>query len=221
VINAKIKIRIFYFYIIKERKNNIFCINGNKYLHLFFINLKFKTMKRMLIASIVGGLLLFMWQFMSWTILNLHRPMQDYTPKQAEILDYLGKNLNEGFYYLPTYPAGTSQEGIQKQMDAEMGKPWAQIYYHKASPTDMLPSMARSFLIDILAVLLMVWVVSKMTYPSFQTILLTCLAVGFLSYLSTSYTNSIWFQTKSMPDMIDALCSWGLVGLWLGWILRR
>jgi hypothetical protein len=217
-----LKLKFAYFiFLIKERKNNIFCINGNKYLHLFFINQNLNTMKRMLIASIVGGLLLFIWQVMSWTFLNLHRPMQEYTPKQVEILDYLGQNLEEGFYLLPSSPDGTSQEEVEKNIAAAANKPWAQIYYHKADNTNMGANMARSLVIDILAVFLLVWVISKMTYPSFQTILISCLAIGFLSYLSTSYTNSIWYHTKSMPDLIDGLGSWGLIGLWLGWFLRR
>lgn len=178
-------------------------------------------MKRTLIASLVGGIILFLWQFLSWTVLNLHVSMQQYTPKQTEIMDYLSKNLDEGFYFLPTYPEGTSMADAEKYMKEYTGKPFAQIYYHKSSITSMAPNMARSLLIDILAVFLLVFVLSKMHYPSFQAILISSLAIGFLSYLSTSYTNSIWFQTKSMPDMIDAIVSWGLVGSWLGWILRR
>jgi sensor histidine kinase YesM len=178
-------------------------------------------MKKTIIASLVGGIILFMWQFLSNTVLNLHRPMQEYTPKQGEILEYLGKNLEEGFYYLPTYPAGTSQEEATKIMEESMGKPWAQIYYHKAAPTSITMNMVRSLVIDILAVFLLVWVVSQMSYPSFKTILFSSLAIGLLSYFTTAYGNSIWFETKSIPDLIDSVVSWGAIGAWLGWFLRR
>ncbi len=178
-------------------------------------------MKRTLIASIVGGIIFFVCQALSWTVINLHRPMQNHTPNQTAILDYLSKNLEEGFYYLPTYPNGASTADIEKVMANAPGKPWAQIYYHKSSPTNMAPIMARSLLIDILVVFILVFVLSKMNYPSFQTILLCSLAIGFMSYLSTSYTNSIWFETKSLPDLIESLAIWGIVGTWLGWFLRR
>ncbi len=178
-------------------------------------------MKRTLIASLVGGIIFFVCQALSWTVINLHRPMQNYTPNQTAILDYLSKNLEEGFYYLPTYPDDASPAVIESTMNEALGKPWAQIYYHKSSPTNMAPVMARSLLIDILIVFILVFIFSKMNFPSFQTILLSSLAIGFMSYLSTSYTNSIWFQTKSQPDLIESLAIWGIVGSWLGWFLRR
>ena len=57
-------------------------------------------MKKTIIGVLVGALILFIWQFISWGAVNLHSGMQQYTPKQTEILKYLGDNLEEGFYYL-------------------------------------------------------------------------------------------------------------------------
>ena len=94
-------------------------------------------MKKNTIASVVGGLILFLWQFLSWTILDMHRPMQNYTPKQQEILDFLGQNLEDGSYYLPTTPKGATMEENEKLMNESIGKPWAEIRYHKAMNTNM------------------------------------------------------------------------------------
>uniref|UniRef100_UPI003F6A21F7 hypothetical protein n=1 Tax=Sediminibacterium sp. TaxID=1917865 RepID=UPI003F6A21F7 len=60
-------------------------------------------MKKNIIASIVGGVLLFMWQFLSWTAINLHSPSQQYSAKQDTILAILKTHLDkEGGYYLPS-----------------------------------------------------------------------------------------------------------------------
>ncbi len=178
-------------------------------------------MKKLIIGALVGGLLLFFWQFLSNTILDLHRPMQDYTPKQTEILNYLNENLDEGFYYLPTAPAGTSAEENEKHMNEAIGKPWAQVYFHKAMNMSMPMNMLRGVIINILMVLLIGWVLLKMGKSSFQDIFLSCVVVGLVVYLNSSYTYSIWYQTKTMPDLIEYLVSWGLVGAWLGWWLNR
>ena len=114
-------------------------------------------MKKVIIASVIGGLILFVWQFLSWTILDLHRPMQNHTPKQQEILSFLGENLEEGNYLLPTLPVGTSWEEGEKQMKEAMGKPWAEIRYHKAMNTNMGMNMARGFLVDMIVVFLLCW----------------------------------------------------------------
>ncbi|CAH0994603.1 hypothetical protein EMA8858_00713 [Emticicia aquatica] len=179
-------------------------------------------MKKVVIASIVGGLLLFIWQTLSWTVLELHSPMQSYTPKQDEILKFLNENLDEGNYFLPTVPAGTSMEESDKAMTAAAGKPWADIRFHKAMnmQQNMGMNMIRGFLIDIIAVFLLCWFLLKNT-SDFKTTLLSCVALGLISYLTTDYTFQIWYETKTIPNLIDAIAGWGLCGIWLGWWLSR
>lgn len=178
-------------------------------------------MKKTILGVLVGALILFIWQFISWGAVNLHSDMQQHTPKQTEILKYLGDNLEEGFYMLPVSPPGTSSEDMQKQMEESNGKPWAQIYYHKAMDTSMGMNLFRGFVVDLLAVFLLVFILQKMGNASFQTIILSSLSVGLIGYLSVTYVNAIWFQTKTLADLLDAVASWGLIGLWLGYWLRR
>jgi hypothetical protein len=178
-------------------------------------------MKKLLIGALVGGIILFFWQFLSWTVLGTHNNMQSYSPKQTEVLQFLDQTLDEGFYYMPGLPEGSTMEENEKLLAENKGKPWAQVYFHKAENTSMNANMARGVLIDILAVLLVIWVLSKLGQHSFQEVFLCCLAIGLASYLTTAYTNGIWFQTRTMGDLIDAIAGWGLVGAWLGWWLGR
>lgn len=178
-------------------------------------------MKKTLIGVLVGGLILFIWQFVSWAAVNFHSSSQQYTPKQTEILKYLGDNLEEGFYYLPSSPPDASEEEMRKQYEESNGKPWAQIYYHKALDTAMTMNMVRGLIVDFLAVFLLVFILQKMGNASFQTILLSSISVGLIGYLSVTYVNSIWFQTKTLADLLDAVVSWGAIGVWLGWWLRK
>ena len=169
----------------------------------------------------VGALILFLWQFLSNAALDLHRGMQQYTPKQAEILNYLNEHLEEGFYFLPNVPEGTSAQEEQKAMEDGMGKPWAQIYFHKSMTMNMGLNLARGFIIDFVIVLLICWILQKMANPSAQTIMLACLSVALISYLSTFYLNSIWYETKTLVDLLDGLVSFGALGAWLAWWLKR
>ncbi|MGR3811745.1 hypothetical protein [Jiulongibacter sp. NS-SX5] len=175
-------------------------------------------MKKLIIAALVGGLILFVWQFVSWAAINFHADTQQYTPKQEEILEYLDQNLEEGFYFLPTIPPGGDEAEL---MENSLGKPWAQIYYHKEFTNNMTASMSRGLIIDILAAGLMAWLLLKMGNPSFQTIIISCIAVGLIGYFTIPYLNSIWFETPTLAYLLDAVGSWGLTGLWLGWWLRR
>ncbi len=175
-----------------------------------------------IIGALVGAVILFMWQFISWGIVNFHATNQKYSPKQTEILEFLKNNIGEdGSYFMPGVPPNTSSEDQQKAMTESMGKPWAQVSYHSAMDMSMPVNMARGLMVDILVMLLLMWMLGKNMNANFNTTLLSCLAVGFIAYLTMSYTNSIWFKGNTIPDLLDAVVGWGAVGLWLGYWMNR
>lgn len=180
-------------------------------------------MKKTVIGSLVGAIILFLWQFVSWTAAELHRPAQAYTPKQDSIMQFLNSQFTEdGSYFLPTYPDGASMEEQQKLAEACVGKPWAQIHYHKSMDMNMGVNMGRGLAINIVILLLVCWLFKQMSAPSFTTILSASIAIGLIVFFNAQYTNHIWFQSRDlMANLIDAIVGWGLTGLWLGWWLRR
>jgi hypothetical protein len=178
-------------------------------------------MKKQMLAAAVAGLIIFLWQFLSWALLGLHKDMQQHTPKQEEVLKFLGENLEEGFYYLPTTPPAASPEEEQKLMENSMGKPWAQVYYHKSLNINMGMSMARGFFTNMLAMWILIWILSNISHPSRNVILFSTLGIGLIGFSTGTYTQSIWFEHRVMMDLLDTLVSFGAVGLWLGWWLRK
>jgi hypothetical protein len=188
-------------------------------------NLFIKTilvMKKQLIATLVGGLILFIWQFLSWAAIPIHKDAYGYTLNQDKIMEALNQNLTEeGTYMLPMPPPGSSaaeQEAVMKNAE---GKPWAHVSYHKSMNTAMGMNMFRGFVIDLLAAWLLVWLLMQSANLSMGTAVQTSLAVGIIGYLTIPYLNSIWFETGSMSHLIDAIGQWGIVGVWLGWWLPR
>ena len=179
-------------------------------------------MKKQLIATIVGGILLFMWQFLSWSLLPIHQSEFGYTPNQDKIMEALNQNLTEeGTYMLPMAPPGSSQEQTQSIMEAAAGKPWASVSYHKSMNTDMGMNMFRGLAVDLLAAFLLTWLLLKIPNLNLMTALQASLGVGIIGYLTIPYLNSIWFAGDSMGYLVDTLVQWGLMGLWLGWWLPR
>lgn len=178
-------------------------------------------MKKMLIGALVGGIILFIWQFLSWSMLNVHGANNQYTDKQDEILQVLSENLEDGMYFVPTVPKGTSQEEYREAMKEFDGKPWAQINYHSSFGNNMTMNMIRGFVIDFLSVFLLCWILLKFANLTFTNALLSSLAVGFIGYLTVNYLNSIWYEQSTLGDLVDVVVGWGLTGAWLGWYLRR
>jgi len=81
--------------------------------------------------------------------------------------------------------------------------------------------MFRGYLTDVVAVLLLIWLLMKIPNISMQTTIVSCIVVGLVGYLTTSYTNSIWFEKNTLPDLLDAVVAWTICGAWLGFWLRR
>ncbi len=180
-------------------------------------------MKKILIGGFIGGILLFAWQTISWTVANLHEKGQEYTAKQDTVLSFLANvGLTEGSYLLPNSAPGTSMEEMQKEMNAHEGKPWASIRYYNEMKVDMSMNMIRGLLANIIIVSLLCWILIQISQGTFSTYLLSCIAIGILSFTNGAYTGHIWYPLHDInAHLIDALASWGLVGIWLGWWLPR
>ncbi len=178
-------------------------------------------MKKTLIGTLVGGLILFIWQFLSWSFLGIHESNLQYTGDQDEILSMLSDKLEEGSYFLPNVPSGTSQADRESMMEPYVGKAWATIDYHEALDMSMGMNMFRGLIADLVAAFLLCFILGKIADLNMQTSVLVALAVGVMSYLTANYIESIWFETNSIPELIDNVVQWGLVGGWLGWWLSR
>ena len=62
-------------------------------------------MKNPIVYTLVGGLVLFVWQFFSFAAINLHGEAQTYTEKDQQILEFLDSiELEPGMYALGAPP---------------------------------------------------------------------------------------------------------------------
>ena len=178
-------------------------------------------MKKSIIAALIGGIILFFWQFLSWGLINLHYSQNSYTANQDEIYEFLRDKLPEGEYFVPTIPQGATPEQREALTKKVTGQPWMQIKYHENWNMSMPMNMTRGMIIDIISVFLLIWILLKFRKLDLITAVLASLSIGLIGYFTGPYLNSIWFETNTIPDLIDAVVQWGLVGLWLGFYLPR
>lgn len=178
-------------------------------------------MKKLILGAVVGGIIMFIWQFLSWGLLNLHYSQNSYTSNQDEIYDFVRNKLPEGEYMIPTVPKGASAEDQAALQERIAGQPWMQIKYHEKWQMSMGMNMTRGVIMNIISIFLLCWILAKIPNLSMGTAIISSLFVGLIGYFVGPYTNSIWFETATIPDLIDTIVQFGLVGAWLGFILRR
>jgi len=179
-------------------------------------------MQKQVIGALVGGLILFVWQFLSFGPGQFHKAENQYTPNQDKIIEFLSENLSEGGqYFLPTMAPGMTSEQQEAMMAEAMGKPWARISYHHAFEMNFGMNLFRGFVIDFLSILLLIWLFMKIPDLDMKTAVLGSLAVGAIGYMTIPYLDSVWYKSNTMGYIIDTIGQWGLVGGWLGWWLTR
>jgi len=182
-------------------------------------------MKKWIIGSLVGAIIVFAWQASSWMFLGIHDSQMKYTPAQDQIMSTLSSSLNEdGMYFLPTHKPSASNQEKQDMMKQMSGKPWAWITYGKSWSDNMTTPMIMGFIIDIILVVLLISVLVRGGLPNFIGIFTGAIAVGLFSFLVGPYMLRNWYNipwSSIQGYLIDAVSAWGLCGLWLGWWLRR
>ena len=89
-------------------------------------------MKNPIIYTLVGGLVLFVWQFLSYAAINLHGEAQAYTPKDQEILAFLETiELEHGMYALGApSPEERNDPALQEAyLERTEGQSWGVLNY--------------------------------------------------------------------------------------------
>ena len=180
-------------------------------------------MKKILLGAFVGGLIIFFWQAASQMVFNLHEPGQQYTAKQDTILSMLSKNLKQGGgYMLPRPESSSTIEEVEQFTKNIQGKPWARIVYYPQYQQNMLESMGRGLITNIIIVFLFLTLVNRFKFKTFSSIFVSSLFLGLIIFSNTFYTVHLWYPSYEIrADFIDAMASWGLCGLWLGWLMHE
>jgi len=179
-------------------------------------------MKKYLVGSLVGAIIVFAWQAASWTFLPVHDNSMKYTANQDQIMTALNANITEdGMYRMPSAPTKKGQQDMMKSME---GKPSATVIYHQSTNTDMTMRMIRSFLVDFFLVISLIYILTRGGTPIPRRAFSGSVALGLFSFLWLPYTAHVWFELPMhfiLGDLVDCLVAWGLCGLWIGWWLNR
>jgi hypothetical protein len=183
-------------------------------------------MKNILIGGVVGGIILFFWGWLAWTVLPLHNASMRPIENEDRVTEVLATNLGtHGVYTFPAMPQDpdVSAEEQQLAMDEWAKKyqrgPVGMVIYNPRGADPMMPSqMATGFVIDLIAALIAAWLLSRSTAEnaSFLARVAYCGTLGVLVSLSSHLMSWNWldFPLDYTSAMVtDVVVSWILAGL--------
>jgi hypothetical protein len=171
-------------------------------------------MKRKLLFSAIGAIIIFAWQFFSNAMPNFHKSASQYTAAQDEILQKLEElGINEGMYFLGQPDPLLSKAEQQASIDKMDGKPWGVINYHKVNSMNMGMNMIRGFLICFVISFLLFWLFQQQKDPSLKNRLFLSLTVGMIGFFFVPYTNFIWYKAPDIfAHFADGIVPWLILG---------
>lgn len=170
-------------------------------------------MKNHILFSLLGGIVLWLWQFISFAAANLHGSAQAYTPLSDPIISAISATgLPEGRYLLgqtdPDLIASGEATGFENE-----GGPVAILHWDPVNDQNMALNMIRGFAVCLLVSALLFWLVKSLRKPSPRSGALTGLAIGFMAFLAIPYTNFIWYRSPDIwAYLADAVVPWVLMG---------
>lgn len=176
------------------------------------------SIKKVILASLIGGFVVFMWNSISWTVLPFHAATLETIPEQSLNHESMLKSMPEaGIYHYPGYPADSSQVALDAVNAKSEAGPLITLMVYKPSGIEEISMQRLSifFLITVLSAGLAAFLLSKVSIKNYlQRVMFVTLLGVFVSltYLIDWY----WFNFPAnfiMLTIIDAVVAWFLAGL--------
>jgi hypothetical protein len=188
-------------------------------------------MGRILLATIAGGVVMFMWGFVSWTVLSWHETSGFQLPDEAAFRMVMqGMEAEDGLYWVPGHPPGTDLRADEVAMADwnarhESG-PLAVVVYRSAGKSPEDPMMlVRGFVISLTSVLAAAFMLA-MAGRSLASYWMRVSFVTLIGVIIAVYSAGLMWNYMFYPDdftvigAIDDIVTWFLVGLVLGGIIK-
>jgi len=184
-------------------------------------------MKKVIIAGLVGGLILFAWGFMVNAVIPLHRPSLHSIPNEDAVVSVLQSALSApGVYLFPgmiTDKQPASKEAyIQKYTRGPLGMI---IYRPTGADPIMASQLTLGLLLSIISAILASWFLSRSTamMSRYITRVIFCgmLGVFVTFFIHINMWNWYFYPLDyTTANIADTILGWLVAGLGIGAIIK-
>jgi len=188
--------------------------------------------RKVLLGGMAGGVALFVWSIVAWTLLPLHSPSTRRLPAEDQVVAALvTAQTPAGFFVIPGLhePSGSSkeqQEAAMKAWEDRAGHgPVATLVYNPAgrSPSRMFWPMIRGLSLALACTLFSAWVLSRARIASHLGRVAFVLGMGSFAWFLGPAMQWNWFGYPggyTLAMLTDAVIGWAIVGVVQAGILR-
>lgn len=188
-------------------------------------------MGRIIGAGLLGGLLMFVWGFVSHMVLPLGMAgmVETNETQQTAVLDTLGANFGDtsGIYMVPFMPEADWQDEAKSKAFGERAvtRPQAFVVYHPKGEdinANFAKMLGTQFGSDVLGALLAAIIASFLVGSYLQRVVLVTM-MGALSWVSISVPYWNWYRFPvefTAATLVEYVVGYFLAGLAIAWLVK-
>lgn len=175
---------------------------------------------RILKASILGGIVLFIWSAISWMALPWHMTtIHGFTDEKAVATVIQSNATQSGMYMLPAM----QQNGTLKNPDLAKGPMVFTAVRLQGMQASMAIPMIISFITQVIAAFFVAWLLTKTSLNYFGRVgFVLMFAIATAIATQVPYWNWFGFDTQfTLVEMADIVIGWFFAGLVMAKCIRR
>ena len=182
---------------------------------------------RIFIAGILGGIAMFMWNFVAHDVLPIGHAGVSKMPNEAQVIDALKTNLTTDYkalYFFPWVDHQASADERKAAMDKIATSPSGMLVYHPKRPMSFGRLIAIELGKDIFVAILAAFLVSSTRLLTVGSRILFVTIVGIIAAVSTniSYWNWLGFpKSYTLGYVFIETVGYFLVGVVAAFVLRN
>jgi len=182
-------------------------------------------MKPILIAGVVGGLVLFVWGFLSWAVLPWHNATMPNLPNEEAVIETLSASITAtGVYQFPGMPA--NEADTQAWTEKFKRGPYGMLVYtvegaNPMSPKPFIGGLILNFISATLVAYLLSLAANKLSGYN-QRVTFVAL-IGVFAALVSHITAWNWMYIPTGYSLVmaaDIVIGWLLAGLVIAWRMK-
>jgi len=188
-------------------------------------------MSRNIIGGLVGGIILFFWGFLAWTVLPIHTSSMRTIQNEDAVIDVLHQSLPaKGMYFFPgmSHANGAPSPETEKAWTEKYQRgPLAMVMYDPQGSNPMMPmQMVAGILLNVLSAFLVAWFLARSTAvaSSYFSRVAYCGMFGVFLMLASQLISWNWLNQPNdwvVGLIIDDLAAWLLAGLGIAAVVKK
>ena len=182
---------------------------------------------RIFVAGILGGIAMFIWNFIAHDMLPLGHMGMRGMPNESQVVDALKSNLSadyKGLYLFPWVDPKAPREERQKVMETMGSVPSGMLMYHPARTFSFGKLVGVEFGTEVLEASLAVFLVSSTRLLTAGSRILFITIVGVVAAMATNVPYWNWYgfpKSYTLSYMFMQIVGFFLVGVVSAFVLRN